>query len=95
MALEALLAGGASDAFNVGTGRGYSVREVMRGVEEVTGRRVPFVIGPRRPGDAPVLVADPAKIRNTLGWKPRYTEIRNIVSTAWEFERKARTLSIS
>jgi UDP-glucose-4-epimerase GalE len=88
MALNALLGGGASDVFNVGTGVGYSVREVLQSVEEVVGRKVPYTIGPRRPGDAPVLVANSAKIQNVLGWKPKYTNIRDIVSTAWEFERK-------
>jgi UDP-glucose-4-epimerase GalE len=88
MAVQSLLDGGASNAFNVGTGRGYSVREVLRGVEQVTGRPVPHKIGPRRPGDAPILVAATAKIRKVLGWEPRYTEIREMVSTAWQFERE-------
>jgi UDP-glucose-4-epimerase GalE len=88
LALEYLLAGGASAAYNAGTGRGHSVLEVVRAVEEVTGRPVPRVVGPRRPGDAPVLVADPGRLRSALGWQPRYTELREIVATAWEFERR-------
>lgn len=88
VALESLLGGGGSGAFNVGTGRGYSVLEVMRAVEEVTGRQVPHVIGARRAGDPPSLVADSTKLRRTLGWEPRYTEIRDIVATAWEFGRR-------
>lgn len=86
-ALEWLLAGGGSDALNVGTGRGHSVREVIRAVEEVTGRPVPHVVGPRRAGDAPVLVANAEKLRRKLGWAPRYTSLRDIVASAWEFER--------
>lgn len=88
LALEALLAGHASEQFNVGTGTGHSVLEMIRGVEEVTGRKVPYVIGPRREGDPPALVADPGKLRKTLGWEPRYTGLRDIISTAWEFARK-------
>jgi UDP-glucose 4-epimerase len=86
MAVENLIEGGASDVFNVGTGRGYSVREVLKSVEDVTGRRVAHRIGPRRPGDAPVLVANNQKIRRVLGWTPRYNDIHDIVATAWQFE---------
>ena len=78
---------GASDRFNVGTGAGHSVFEVVRAVEEVTGEKVPYVIGPRREGDPPVLVADSGKLQRTLGWKPRYTSLRDIVATAWAFEK--------
>jgi UDP-glucose 4-epimerase len=86
--VEALMAGGGSDAFNVGTGSGYSVKEVLHAVEEVTGKKVPYVIGPRREGDPPELVADSAKLRRTFNWIPRYSELRDIVSTAWNFEQK-------
>jgi UDP-glucose 4-epimerase len=89
-ALEKLLAAGASQAFNVGTGEGHSVMEVVRAVEEVTGRKVPLATGPRREGDAPALVADSSKLKRALGWKPRYTELRDIVATAWAFEQKRR-----
>ncbi|MGH9614626.1 MAG: NAD-dependent epimerase/dehydratase family protein, partial [Bryobacteraceae bacterium] len=82
LAVESLLNSGNSDVFNAGTGRGNSVKEVIQAVEEVTGQRVPFAIGPRRDGDAPVLVANSDKLRQTLGWKPRYTELRDIVATA-------------
>jgi UDP-glucose-4-epimerase GalE len=88
LAVEYLAAGGASNAFNVGTGTGQSVREVMQAVEDVTGKKVPFVLGPRRDGDPPSLVANADKLRNTLGWKPRYTDIHPIVQHAWDFARK-------
>ncbi len=88
LAVESLLAGGASGAFNVGTGSGYSVREVLRTVEEVTGRKVPCVMGPRREGDPAELVADSTKLRNVLKWTPRYSGLREIVASAWEFEEK-------
>jgi len=90
LALEYLLSGGASDQFNVGTGTGHSVMEMVRAVEEVTGRKVPFTIGPRREGDPAELVASSGKLRGKLGWAPRYTDLRSIVEHAWRFaERKA------
>ncbi len=89
-ALDYLLEGGASGVFNAGTGRGQSVMEVMRAVEEVTGRKVPYVIAPRRPGDAAELVADSAKLRRTLGWKPVRSDLHRIVQDAWEFYQSAR-----
>ncbi len=86
-ALESLTGGGLSERFNVGTGAGHSLLEVVRAVEQVTGEKVPYVTGPRRDGDPPALVADSGKLQRTLGWKPRYTSLRDIVATAWEFER--------
>ncbi len=88
VAIEKLLAAGASDAFNVGTGAGQSVLEVMRAVEQVTGRKVPHEMGPRREGDPAILVANSDKLRRTLGWKPKFTEIKDVVATAWQFEQK-------
>jgi len=85
LALEHLAAGGASEQFNVGTGTGHSVLEMLRAVEEVTGRKVPYVVGPRRDGDPPRLVAAPEKIRRMLGWQPRYADLRVIVEHAWKF----------
>jgi UDP-glucose-4-epimerase GalE len=73
--------------YNVGTGRGYSVREVIRIAEEVTGKPVPVREGPRRPGDPPELVAASEKIRRELGWQPKYPELRPIVETAWNWHR--------
>jgi len=88
LAVEALFTGAPSDQFNAATGRGYSVLEMIRATEEVTGRKVPHTIGPRRAGDPPALVANADKLRRTLGWTPRYTDLREIIATAWEFERK-------
>ena len=90
LALEWLTEGGGSDSFNVGNGSGYSVREVVRAVEEVTGQKVPYVAGPRREGDPPKLVADSNKLRRTLQWTPRHSDLRDIVSTAWNFEQKRK-----
>ena len=88
LALESLLKGGASARLNVGTGVGHSVLEVMRAVEEVTGRKVPHQIGPRREGDPAELVANSGRLKRDLGWKPRYTDLKDIVRTAWEFARE-------
>ena len=60
---------------------------MIRTVEEVTGLTVPVKEGPRRAGDPPELVAAPAKAMNELGWKPRYTELEQIVETAWNWHR--------
>ncbi len=88
LALEHLMGGGKSDQFNVGTGTGNSVLEVMQAVEEVTGRKVPYEVGARREGDPPALVASSDKLRETLGWSPRYTDLRTIVEHAWGFALK-------
>jgi UDP-glucose-4-epimerase GalE len=90
LALEHLLSGGKSGKFNAGTGHGLSVMEVLRAVEQVTQRQVPHVIGPRREGDPGELVADSSRLQAQLGWRPRYTEIEEIVRTAWEFDRNRK-----
>ncbi len=73
--------------YNLGTGRGYSVREVIGVAEEIAGKPARYQEGPRRPGDPPALVASAEKIQRELGWKPRYTELRPIVETAWRWHR--------
>ena len=88
LAVEYLLNGGASDQFNVGTGAGSSVMEMVRTVEEVTGRKVPYVVGPRREGDPPSLVASSQKLRDRLGWSPQYADLRTIVAHAWNFANR-------
>lgn len=88
LAVDHLMSGGASDAFNVGTGGGLTVMEVVRAVEEVTGSKVPYIIGARREGDAPSLVANSDKLKRTLGWKPVRSDIRDIVRDAWAFENR-------
>jgi UDP-glucose-4-epimerase GalE len=86
LAVEHLVGGGASNQFNVGTGTGHSVLQVVRAVEEVTGKKVPYTTGPRREGDPPALVAASDKLRTTLGWNPQYADLRTIVEHAWRFE---------
>ena len=77
-----------TDAFNVGTGTGNSVKEVLAAVESVVGRKVPHTVGPRRAGDPARLVAKPDKIQRALGWKPEFADLRKNVATAWNFEEK-------
>jgi UDP-glucose 4-epimerase len=82
LALDSLRQGAASTTYNLGNGRPTSVRTVIDSVERVIGRKVPFTMGPRRPGDPAVLFASSARIRSELGWAPRYEDIDVIVETA-------------
>lgn len=84
-AVESLLNGASSNVFNVGTGTGHSVKEVLATVERITGKNVPHVIGPRREGDPPSLVADSTKLQQTLGWRPKREDLDRIVQDAWTF----------
>jgi UDP-glucose-4-epimerase GalE len=86
-ALEAIVETGKSSAYNLGTGRPYSVKEVIDAVSAVTGKPVPWTLGPRRPGDPAVLYAAPQKAQSELHWKPRFTDIESIVRTAWTWHR--------
>jgi len=88
LALEYLLAGGPSRFFNCGYGHGYSVREVVEEVKKTTGMDFPVVEAGRREGDPPVLVADPERIRRELNWHPQGDDLRYIIETAWEWEKK-------
>lgn len=74
--------------YNVGVGHGYSVREVLDAARRVTGAEFPIRLGPRRPGDPPVLVADSALIRSELGWMPKFAGLEAIVATAWAWRRR-------
>ena len=86
LALEQLQPG-RGRAFNLGTGRGHSVREVIDACREVTGRDVPVRYGPRREGDPPALVAAADRARTELGWQPQYKDLHAIVETAWRWHR--------
>lgn len=93
-ALEHLQAGKESLVANLGTGRGYSVREVIAMVEEVTGNRVPVRLAPRRPGDPPSLVADPRRAESLLQWSAKRS-LREIVSTAWNWMKQRRQTAVA
>jgi len=92
-ALEHLAAGKESFAVNVGTGVGASVQQVIAAVEKITGKRVPRTVVPRRPGDPPALVANPAKAQSLLHWKAE-RNLENIVSTAWNFMERRREVTL-
>ena len=87
-AVEALVNGGESKKYNVGTGHGYSVQEVLNAVREVTGKDVPFEFGPRRDGDPPLLVSDSTRLQQELGWKPVDSDLNRIVETAWKWANR-------
>ena len=87
LALAALEAGAPLRVCNLGSGRGYSVREVVAAVERVTGARVPCERGARRPGDPAVLLASGARARAELGWEPVHGALDVIVETAWRWQR--------
>jgi UDP-glucose 4-epimerase len=86
-ALQWLLDGGKSETFNLGTGRGYSVREVLTAAEKITKKPIPTVFAPRRPGDPPALVASAGKARRDLGWVPKYSDLDEVIATAWSWHR--------
>lgn len=85
-ALERLQPGTAIKV-NLGTGRGYSVREVIEACRRITGHPIPAMTAPRRPGDPPELVADSRLARQLLNWTPQYTTIESIVETAWRWHK--------
>ena len=88
LALEYLDAGGRSDAFNLGNGKGFSVRDVMTAAIQITGCDFPYEKSERRPGDPAVLVGSSDKIKKILGWKPAYNSLETIIQTAWQWHRK-------
>lgn len=81
-ALEYLDNGGPSENFNLGTGTGFSIKQLIAAVEHVTGLRVNVIEAPMRAGDPAVLVADPSKAHTILGWQPQYSSLENILSSA-------------
>ncbi len=86
--LDALIGGAASDAFNLGSGLGFSVAQVLASVRRVTGHPIPAEVAPRRPGDPARLVASSAKAERVLGWRRGYEDLDAIVASAWEWRRR-------
>jgi UDP-glucose 4-epimerase len=76
------------NAINLGTAHGYSCMEIIKTVEKVTGRQVPFEIAPRRTGDPDVLIADNSNAKKLLGWEPQYSDLENIIATAWNWANR-------
>jgi UDP-glucose 4-epimerase len=88
LALQSLMGGAGSQAYNLGNGQGFSVQEVIDTAQQVTGRSIAVVNGPRRAGDPARLVADSSLIRENLGWQPRYADLATIVAHAWAWETR-------
>lgn len=88
LALEKIMREPGGYIYNVGTGRGYSNKEVINSIEEITGRKVNVIEKSRRPGDANELVANIEKIKNELGFEPKYSDLRTIAESAWKFHSK-------
>jgi UDP-glucose 4-epimerase len=83
LALETLASGTNSNVFNLGSGRGYSVKEVIDTCRNVTGHAIPTEVVPRRAGDPAVLIADSSRIRQQLGWSPQFDDLQTMVKSAW------------
>jgi UDP-glucose 4-epimerase len=92
LALKLLLQGHSGGAFNLGTGKGFSVREILSAIAEETGCEVPHVIKPRRAGDPAYLVADVSAAREVLKFSPEHSDLATIIRTAWAWHQKAHPL---
>lgn len=88
LALHRLLESAESDIINLGASRGFSVLEVIKTIERVTGRKVSYNARPKRLGDVPVLLASKERAEQRLGWKLRYSDLETIIETAWQWHRK-------
>ncbi len=89
-AVDYLSKGGTTDAFNLGTGRGLSVKEIIDAASKVSGKEVPVIYGDRREGDPPQLIADPSKAKNTLGWVAQHQDAHTVVKTAWNWHQNPK-----
>jgi UDP-glucose 4-epimerase len=88
LGVEYLLKGGDSQIFNLGNGNGFSVREIIDAARQITGSEIKVVEGDRRPGDPPALVGSSEKARSILGWQPKYADMQQIISHAWNWHQK-------
>ena len=82
-----LLQGGKTEILNLENGKGFSVLDVINSAKRITGREINYSVVARRPGDPAVLVASAGKAKNTLGWTPKYTDLSEIIETAWRWHR--------
>lgn len=92
MALDSLISQARHDTYNIGTGKGWSNKEVIDTVKKVTRKELSVKIEARRPGDAAELIADPTKIKQALGWKPTHSDLEEIIRSAWEYANQGRSL---
>ena len=91
LGLEYLLNSGKTDVFNLGNGKGFSVKEVIETAREITGKEIKAIECDRRPGDPPSLVGSGEKARTILGWNPEYPDLQNIITHAWNWHQKRHT----
>ncbi|WP_027249008.1 UDP-glucose 4-epimerase GalE [Planktothrix agardhii] len=91
LGLEYLLNSGKTDVFNLGNGKGFSVKEVIETAREITGKEIKAIECDRRPGDPPSLVGSGEKARSILGWNPEYPDLQNIITHAWNWHQKRHT----
>jgi UDP-glucose-4-epimerase GalE len=92
LSLQRLLAGAGRGAFNLGTGRGHSVKQILGEIARVTQTQIPIVKGERRPGDPQVLIADPTRAREQIGFHPSRSDLETIVRSAWTWHQYAHPL---
>ena len=88
LSLEKLIQTQISDIYNIGNKKGYSVREIIDMVEEITQTKIPYKISEKRKGDPAELIADNSKITEKLNWRAKYSDLNTIINTAWEWEKK-------
>ena len=88
LAMQRLLHGGHSDAFNLGSSTGFSNLQMLHAARAVTGKPIPAVMAPRRAGDPSTLIADSTKARKVLGWRPQYDDVKKIIASAWTWTEK-------
>lgn len=88
LALEKLFNGVASGIYNLGNGNGYSVKEIIDVARDITGKEIPVSIGKRRSGDPAILISSSEKAIKGLGWNPKFTEVQEIIKTAWEWHKR-------
>ena len=77
-----------SRTYNLGNGQGFTVKEVIETARQITGHPIPAKVGPRRPGDPPILVAGSDKVRKELDWKPVFPDLRSIMDSAWKWHQR-------
>lgn len=87
LALNRLRNGRKSTVYNLGNGKGFSVKQVIEAARNVTGHKIPQTVAPRRAGDPAVLVASSEKIIKELDWKPKYDDLNTIIASAWEWHK--------
>ncbi len=93
-ALDYLCSQGSSLALNLGNGHGFSVKQVVETVEQITGKKVPVKLAGRRAGDPPILIGSAEKAKSVLGWLPQHSGLNEIITTAWKWQQKLRGLTM-